>query len=541
MKTKLFKHIGYVALIATLMVGGTCLTSSCTNLDEDTYTFMDPSQYYKTEDELQSALTTVYSSFRRMAGDYYYIMKLECCTDYGQPAYTKENCNLINAWVSVNDASNSFKNTWSRAYTTINRANTVLYHGEHIDMDETEKNRIYAQARFLRAYSYFYLLRLFGGCPINETYTAGLSDAVDLPRKSVDEVYTQIITDLEWCETNGSLPLKGAPDYDNWRVTLGAVQALLGEVYLFRASMDNDNPEYLQLAKNYSYKVIDSRKYELVKPYTDLWYYFNANAKNNIESIFELQYAPVSGQSSDMHRQFGIGEISDPIMGSYMYHRYSPAAYRYEEYDDNDVRKQCFVTHVVLSNGDILQYKLEDKGVYAKYKSFNGERPDTTQWCTTGPGNAKYYDIQTDAAVQQPCANFYILRYSEVLLNYAEAANKLKAGDGIEEFNQVRTRAGLEPLNGLSQEELDEAIFIERGKEFIGEGKIYYDELRTDRLGKRVYEFVNRGVAEGYYFFQELQFVPQKTFLWKIPQSDIDSNAALEQNPDNISDPRYPL
>ena len=94
-------------------------------------------------------------------------------------------------------------------------------------------------------------------------------------------------------------------------------------------------------------------------------------------------------------------------------------------------------------------------------------------------------------------------------------------------------------MSGLSQEALDDSIFIERGKEFIGEGKIYYDELRTDRLGERVYEFVNRGVAEGYNFFQELRFVPQKTFLWKIPQSDMDSNAALEQNPDNVSDPRY--
>ena len=540
MKTKLFKHISAAALAAILTVSGSTMVSSCTDLEETPYTFMDPSQYYKTETELQSALTTVYSAFRRMAGDYYYIMKLECCTDYGQPAYTKENCNLINAWVSVNDPSNSFKNTWSRAYMTINRANIVLGRGEAIEMDATAKNRIYAQARFLRAYSYFYLVRLFGGCPISETYTEGVT-GLELPRKSVDEVYTQIITDLKWCEDNGQLPQKGDADYDNWRVTLGAVQALLGEVYLYRASMENDNQEYLKLAKDYSWKVIESQKYNLVKPYKDLWYWFNPNAKNNIESIFELQYAPISGQSTDMHRQFGFGELSDPAIGSYMYHRYSPAAYRYEEYADNDARKEVFVTDMVLSNGDILKYKPEDKGYYAKYKSFDGQRPDTTQWCTTGPGNAKYYDRQTDAAVQQPCTNFYILRYSEVLLNYAEAANKLKAGDGIEQLNEVRERAGLSKLSGLSQEALDDSIFIERGKEFIGEGKIYYDELRTDRLGKRVYEFVNRGVEEGYYFFQKLMFVPQKTFLWKIPQSDMDSNAALEQNPDNVTDPRYPL
>ena len=540
MKTTLFKHIGTGALVAALTLSGSLCVSSCTDLDENTYTFADPSQFYKNEEELQSSLATVYSSFRRMAGDYYYIMKLECCTDYGQPAYTKENCNLINAWVDVNNASNSFKNTWSRAYTTIKNANTVLHFGENIEMDATEKNRVYAQARFLRAYSYFYLVRLFGGCSIEEKYISGLNDVNDTPRSSVDEVYTQIINDLKWCEDNGQLPQKGDANYDNWRVTLGAVQALMGEVYLYRASMENDNQEYLQLAKDYSWKVIESQKYDLVKPYTDLWYWFNPNTKNNIESIFELQYAPISGQSTDMHRQFGFGEIPSNVnTGAYMYHRYSPAAYRYEEYADNDVRKQVFVTDITLADGHRLLYKPEDKGAYIKYSA---DVPlDETQWCTTGPGNAKYYDRTTDPGVAQPCTNFYILRYSEVLLNYAEAANKLKAGDGLKQLNEVRTRAGLSELSGLSQEELDEAIFIERGKEFIGEGKIYYDELRTDRLGKRVYEIVNRGVEEKYNYFQELQFVPQKTFLWKIPQSDMDSNPALEQNPDNVSDPRYPL
>ncbi len=537
MKTTLFKHIGFPTLLAAMAFSSLTITS-CTDLEETPYTFMDPSLYYQTEEQLQSALTTVYSSFRRMAGDYYYIMKLECSTDFGQPAYTKENCNEINAWVNVNDPSNSFKNTWSRAYQTINRANIVLARGEEIEMDDTEKSRIYAQARFLRAYSYFYLVRLFGGCAISETYTEGVT-GLELPRSTVDEVYTQIISDLEWCETNGNLPEKGDADYDNWRITLGAVQALMGEVYLFRASMNDDNTEYLTLARDYSKKVIDSQKYELVEPYTDLWYWFNANAKNNIESIFELQYAPIEGQSTDMHRQFGFGELSDAAIGSYMYHRYSPAAYRYEEYSDDDVRKQCFVTDITLNSGHRLLYKPEDKGMYAKFSS--DVALTETQWCTTGPGNAKYYDRQTDASVMQPCTNFYILRYSEVLLNYAEAANKLQAGAGIDELNEVRARAGLTALSGLSQEALDDSIFVERGKEFIGEGKIYYDELRTDRLGKRVYEFVNRGVEEGYYFFQELQFVPQKTFLWKIPQSDMDSNSALEQNPDNVTDPRYPL
>lgn len=131
-----------------------------------------------------------------------------------------------------------------------------------------------------------------------------------------------------------------------------------------------------------------------------------------------------------------------------------------------------------------------------------------------------------------------MLRYSEVLLNYAEAKNKLGSSDeALDKLNMVHQRAGLPALDNMGQDKLDEAIFQERGWEFIGEAKLYYDELRTDRLGKRLKEFMKRGVAEGMYLFQELQFVPQKSFLWKIPQSDVDSNPALEQNPDNLSGP----
>ena len=105
----------------------------------------------------------------------------------------------------------------------------------------------------------------------------------------------------------------------------------------------------------------------------------------------------------------------------------------------------------------------------------------------------------------------------------------------------VHQRAGLPVLSLTTKSAIDDAIFQERGWEFIGEGKMYFDELRTNRLGKNVYEFINKGVVEGMNYFRKLNFVPQKSFLWKIPKSDLDSNPALVQNPDNVTDPAYPL
>lgn len=111
----------------------------------------------------------------------------------------------------------------------------------------------------------------------------------------------------------------------------------------------------------------------------------------------------------------------------------------------------------------------------------------------------------------------------------------------LKKLNLVHERSGLTALSSMNQEDLDEAIFQERAWEFIGEAKFYYDALRTNRLGKRLKAFMDRGVADGMYLFQDLMFVPQKSFLWKIPQGDLDSNPALEQNPDNVSDPNIPL
>ncbi len=519
MKSNKFSKYLFAVLVALMSF------SSCTDLQEQPFTFIDPNSFYQNEAQLNQALASVYTQFRTMAGAYQYTMRLECCTDFGQPNYTKENCPQINNWYDINNASTSTFNTvWSAAYVAINRANTILARGEGVTMGDSQKTIVYAQARFLRAYSYFILVRLFGGVPIPASYTNSL-DGLEIPRKSVEEVYNYIIQDLEYCETN--LPTRGTTGYDVWRASKGAAQALLGEVYLTRASMEGVTA-YYQKCVDYCQKVISSGVYSLVGDYKNLWYAFNASAKNNQESIFELQYTAVSGQSNSMHTMFGLGNsITIPGFGSFFYHRFGPSTYAWQSYNTGDKRLGAFITSYTWNNKN-YEFLASDKGFY----------PGAKNWLTSTPGNAKYYDFQTSSTLMLPCANVYMLRYSEVLLNYAEALNQLTGGssDALAKLNLVHQRAGLPALGTMTQADLDNAIFQERGWEFIGEAKIYYDELRTNRLGSRVKAFVNKGVAEGLYQFMALQFVPKKSFLWKIPQSDLDSNPAMVQNPDNISD-----
>lgn len=172
----------------------------------------------------------------------------------------------------------------------------------------------------MRAYSYFYLVKIFGGVPIPESYTSGL-EGLEIPRKSVEEVYTYLIADLEYCES--VLPQRGMADYDVWRISKGAAQGLLSEVYLYRASMEG-NKDFYQKCADYCKKIVDSGIYQLMPNYLDLWYAFNpTGAKNNMESLLELQYAAVSGEDNSMHRMFGTFGDSyyNAEGGSYFYLR----------------------------------------------------------------------------------------------------------------------------------------------------------------------------------------------------------------------------
>lgn len=528
---KTYKYI-LMGLLGAMSLG------SCTDLDEQPYTFVNPAQFYKNESQLSEALNSVYAQFRNYNGNYMNIMRLEDCTEFGQPNRgPKEDNQNINDWYDINSGSTSstFINLWNRAYTCINRCNTVLARGEGVNMDATAKARIYAQARFMRAYSLFYLVRIFGGVPIPEGYTSSL-EGLEIPRKTVSEVYDYIQADLDYCESN--LPERGASSYDAWRISKGATEALLGEIWLYRASMES-NTEYYRKSAEYNKKVIDTGTYSLMSNYKDLWYAFNpAGAKNNQESILELQYSAISGQDNSMHRFFGtFGDSYYNVAGgSYFYLRTGPSIYAYESYSDNDARKQVFITSGSARKGTKdthMEFVAADKGHF----------PGSKGWQSCTPGNAKYYDFTTAASLLMSANNFMLIRYSEVLLNYAEALNQVNGGsaEALKYLNMVHQRAGLPALSLATKSAIDDAIFQERGWEFIGEGKMYFDELRTNRLGKNVYEFINKGVVEGMNYFRKLNFVPQKSFLWKIPKSDLDSNPALVQNPDNVTDPAYPL
>lgn len=518
-----------------ILLGGIIVLflTRCTELEESPYTSISSDSFYKNVDELEQALVSVYDGYQAaFGGDFYkYVMYLEVLTEFASPAYAKNEVHLWNAWSDINNANDRTFTNWDESYRAINRANIILKRGEDIDMDDNLKIQFFAEARFIRAITMYNLVRLFGGLPIPESATESL-DGLEIPRKSVDETYDYIINDLKYAARY--LPKKSqySPE-EVWKASKGAAHAFLGELYLTRGSVTGES-SYFELAKTYCDTVIQSGEYDLEPDFKDLWYWWNTNNKNGLESIFELQYGSYSKLSNSMHIYYGVN-ITESSLGCYMYRRMGPSISAYKSYSDQDARKEgTFLTeiHVTNSDGEItdtLTFNPDDLGAY----------PGTNGWKTASPGNIKYYDRTPESAsLKLPRANFYIMRYAEVLLNYAEAENELNGptSEALNYINKVRNRAGLPNLtSGLTQVQLSDSIYRERGWEFIGEGKLYFDELRTDRIGENVKKHADEGVAQGIYMYQELEFVPSKNFLWKIPQYDLDSNPALEQNDDNVS------
>jgi hypothetical protein len=563
---KLYQYIA-AGLLGAAMLG------SCTDLTEKPYTFVDPSSYYQNEDQLNSALNTVYNSFRSIYNDGGTFMRLEGCTDFGQPNRegNKNNINDINAWKYQNQANNAgtFTAVWTKGMACINRANNVIAQFEAANMDATLQKRAIAQARFMRAGAYYLIARIYGGAPIIKTITKDL-DNLSFPRATLDETYAFIIEDLEYAEEN--LPVRGTSGYDVWRVSKGAAQAYLANLYLFRASLAGAagyttfDSNLLKKAKEYCEKVINSGVYELLPDFGNLWCSLNGdNARNNKESILELQYSTLSGQQNGMHQNFGMfadstypedfvsfgTTISTNGGGSYYYLRTGASVEAWKSYDPADERLKVLISEGTYSKGGNIVHCIYDPDVD------NGSLKGHLNWGSCCPGNIKVHDFSKEArSALRSGNNFMIMRYAQVLLDYAEIMNCL--GDqatALTYLNKVHQRAGLPAMTAAKAKELwqhdercsissdadavDEAIFQERGREFIGEGVIYFDELRSDRLGKRVGYFVQKYNRMKYNQVLPLEFVPCKTHLWWIANSDLSANSDLVQNPENKEDSRY--
>jgi hypothetical protein len=390
------------------------------------------------------------------------------------------------------DASNiAFLGVWSGYYRAIYRANLVIAHVPDIEMDEELKDRLIHEARFIRGYCYFKLVRWFGDIPLIDHPL----DPSEYNQTRVDQslIYDFIILDLE--AAIDRLPEKS--DYkssDLGRVTKGAARGLLAKVYLTLEDFIN--------AEKYALEVIDSEEYELYPVYATI---FREEGENSSESLLEVQVAAYEeGGGSTQYNQVQ-GVRGSPNLG-WGFNR--PSDNLVTSYEPGDPRREATILYV----GEVLP---DGSAIVQDNTALFNERYNQKAWVGAHPG------FQENGQ-----GNIRLLRYADVLLMAAEALNENnKPEEALVFLNMVRARARgtnnfiLPDVTITDKGALRQKIWRERRSELGMEHQRWFDIQRQNRAAE-----IMLGV--------DREFVVGKHELLPIPQAEIDlSGGLLTQNP----------
>jgi len=395
----------------------------------------------------------------------------------------------------INSTNALLADSWADSYTGIYRANIALKEIPNIDMDSNLQGRLIGEAKFLRGFYYFWLVRLFGDVPLI-TKPQKLGD-LKVQRTAKSEVYNQIIKDMS--EAASALPETYAGS-NQGRITKGAANAMLAKVYMWQKNWDK--------AAEYSKKVIDSGVYELLDSYADN---FKEEYENSKESVFEVQFMKGGpngawGNASDGTIQhISIAPRNSGVAGLEGWGFDMPTQDLVDEFESSDPRLET----TVLMQGSTIQ---------------GGKQYDPA-WSSTGYNTRKYL-IKRDGFIgsgSDSPVNYRVMRYSEVLLNYAEALNEMGETSKAKQYvDQVRERVGLNELQaGMSQSEFREAVYHERRVELALEGHRWWDLVRTGRALEVMQDQPNGHGGQ----------IQEHNLIFPIPQSEIDVNPDLSQNP----------
>lgn len=476
----------YLIFLLTQLI----LFSSCEKqLDLAPLGNLTDATYYNTAEDAKAAVGACYGSISNMD------VFLDLATTDDAVPFLTGDANRPLLWRYDITPANNYLRFYPSGYAGINRSNIVLDRLPGIKMDEGLKTRFLAEAKFLRALHYFNLVRLYGGVPIVTKETIGLN-GLEIPRATSAEVYALIESDLKEAEVN--LP-KTYSANDVGRATQGAATAILAKVHLTMAGTDRSSIHWRQ-ALDKAKAVMDLGIYDLYDNYADV---FSLSSRGGKENIFEIQYlTDIKGHS--LGRAYGVR--SAPIYPGGGAGTARPTASLYNAYATNDERKAVtFITSYTF-NGIVNQLSITEPN-FAKAISFQ-KLWDRSALTNGGEGTS-----------------FPILRYSDVLLMYAEASNEVNSGpdqSAYDALNEVRVRAGLGPLSNLDYQQFKEAVWLERRLEFTFENNRRFDLVRTNRLVEAV-------KAENS-FNRNAKIQPYHVLL-PIPQLDMDVNKALVQNP----------
>lgn len=392
----------------------------------------------------------------------------------------------------ISATSEHVYNYWKTVYHNIARCNAVLMHSDVVK-DATLRAQYEAEARFIRGYHYFNLVRLFGPVFIVDKRLDAVS-ARNYSRSTVDEVYEFLISDLTFAKDN--LPTD-YPATEKGRLTSWAAEALLAKVRMTRGLFDTTTRDLLK-------DIIDNGGYDLEQKYEDV---FDINNELNKEILFTVRYTSGGiGLGSPFGNWFApLQSGASVINGGGNGYNY-PTDDLVAAYSSADMRKN--ITIALDYTDD--QGKVVDRRYVTKYLS-----PVT---------------LKEDGDKDWP-----IIRYADVLLLYAEVLNELEGpASALPHINRTRQRAGLAPLEAAdvaNKHQMRMTIEKERRLELAYENHRWFDLIRTSRVIEVMQE---HWATENYYTSITEETGPlvltENLILLPIPQKEIDINQVITQN-----------
>ena len=475
--------------------------------------------FWKNQADAVAGVNAVYSTLHRGAISrwmpFYYIIR----SDEGKS--TSPATDIVNNMDQFIVTDYNFwgaYDIWKDIYVGIFRANQVLDNVPAIAMDEALKSRVLGEAKFLRGLFYYNLVSLWGNVPL----MLNASSPNDKPVTSTEaDVWAHVEKDLS--EAVSVLPLSYGSE-DLGRATKGAAQALLAKAYMQQG-------KYAQALAPLEWLVEGegSGIYDLMPDYRDN---FLVTTENNMESVFEWQFELNPSENHDDDTD--IGRPDNLNYGTSLAQFFGPSGIGW-----SDGEAQRWVVNEFLVEPTAAGERDPRLAVSFLFDYTDEGGPDATNiYGETftqryGTDNKRVWfrkfqnDHWKDFEGYNSPNNWRYIRYSDVLLMYAEALNaEGSTAAAYEHVDRVRERAGLQKLSvtkpGLNEAQFLEQLKHERLLELSGEGHRWNDLARWGDLGPQL---ASRDNAFS-------NFVVGKHERLPIPQQEIDINPSLEQNPD---------
>lgn len=457
------KRIHYIVLSLSIIAG------SCSKLSESPSSFISPENFYQTQSDALAAVTAAYAPVRTNGFvTRNYVILGEITTDNMFPLPNNNDRVQLDNYVHT-PTNVILRETWQNFYQGIAYANNVIDRVPAVQMNEQLRARLVGEGRFLRAFYYYHLVRLFGDLPLIVKALPSLAELTYPPRDPKANVYNQIIEDLKAAEE--VLPVSyGAADQG--RATKGAAKAFLASVYL--------TLKQYQLAADKAAEVMaPAMGYGLWDNYADVFDIKNEFGK---EAIFDAQF--MSGPAGQGGNLIAFFAQENNSVGGRGFGSFQPTVELYNAYQNGDRRKSVFFV----------------PGTDGKYYC--------NKW------------IDADAKTENQSDNNYpLIRYATVVLTFAEAYNEVNVPtDGnpaYQAVNLIRKRSGLPEFAGLTQAQLRDSILNERRLELAFEGERWFDLVRTGTLVATLKAKGNNNIKDFH-------------VLFPVPLFEIDLNPQLK-------------